>query len=87
MLRTAVVNRYLFEKLDERGVSRLFEKADRASDPRELLRKHYRWAVWKSLLSPFARRAFRKRERQECVIEGCDCTWCRCQHELEHPSD
>jgi flavin-dependent dehydrogenase len=81
ILHTSIVNRYLFEKLDERGVSWLFGRVDRARDPRELLRKQYNAAFWKSLLSPIARRAVRKRALSECAIEGCSCTWCRCQHD------
>jgi flavin-dependent dehydrogenase len=81
-LSTSIVNRYLFEKAGVPEIMRLFDKVDRTSDPRELLRKQYNVTFWKSMLSPLARRAFLKRERPDCALETCDCTWCRCQHEL-----
>jgi flavin-dependent dehydrogenase len=81
MLSASIVNRYLFERLAERGTLWLFNRVDRSRDPRELLRRQYNGGFWKSLLVPVARRTFQKRARSECAVDGCSCTWCRCRHE------
>lgn len=81
LLRASVVNRYVYERLRNEGYKRLLYSVDRHSSAREWLRWHYGLEFWKRLLYPIARRAVRTRRREAaCVMEGCDCTWCRCQH-------
>jgi len=54
---------------------------DRGADVRDWLRIHYGMTFWKRLIYPIAHRAVRTgRKEAACPMEGCDCTWCRCQH-------
>lgn len=82
VLRASIVNRYLFEKLGNAGYASLLADVQKYADGRDWLRDHYAENWWKSLLFPVARRAVRtSRKEAGCAKEGCDCTWCRCQHE------
>jgi flavin-dependent dehydrogenase len=82
-LRASIVNRYLYEKLGDGGYTTLLHHADEGADPRGWLREYYAETWWKSLMFPVARRAVRtSRKEAACKMEGCDCTWCRCQHDL-----
>jgi flavin-dependent dehydrogenase len=84
LMRTSIVNRYLFEKLGDEGYKRFLQKASRNRDVRIWLSAFYAVRWWKSLLFPFAERAVRSsRKEAACPMEGCDCTWCRCQHETK----
>lgn len=86
-LRASMVNRYLFEKLGNSGYAGLLANVHRRPDARDWLRNHYAEGWWKSLLFPVATRAVRtSRKKAGCPKEGCDCTWCRCQHELQAAS-
>jgi flavin-dependent dehydrogenase len=82
LLRTGMVNRYLYEKLGDRGYAAFTRQGDRAADARTWLRRHYGGSLLKRALFPVANRAAlaRQKELALCVMEGCDCTWCRCQH-------
>ncbi|HEU5261559.1 MAG TPA: NAD(P)/FAD-dependent oxidoreductase [Gemmatimonadales bacterium] len=81
LLRTGTVNRFIYEKLGERGYIVLARWLDRAADPRASLRWLYRPSLLTKLLYPIARRAVRSSRREtQCPLEGCDCTWCRCRH-------
>lgn len=85
LLRLAIVNRYLYERLGNRGYARLMRAIDRTADARTWLRRFYTRGSLRRLLLPWARwRLGRKRAlvRDDCP-EGCDCTWCRCDHEGE----
>jgi hypothetical protein len=87
-LRTAVVNRWGYERLGDRGYAALLERSDRMSDAREWLRGLYAASAWKRALFPLARLSLRRAETETCVREGCSCTWCRCQHDaIELPAD
>ncbi len=80
-LRSSIVNRYLYEKLGDGGYTGLLRHADEGADPRAWLRDYYAESWWKSALFPLARRAVRtSRKEAACPMEGCDCTWCHCQH-------
>lgn len=80
-LRASYVNRYLFGKLGDARYTRLARRAGSANDARDWLRRYYATSWWKELLSPLARRALRTSSKAGvCVMEGCDCTWCRCHH-------
>lgn len=80
LLRTSVVNRYLYELAGSSGYRWLLRALDGSDDVREWLRAHYSPRRWKRLLTPLARRAIRGREERVCAMPGCDCTWCRCAH-------
>ena len=80
LLRTGMVNRYLYEKLSDSGYVALTRRIDGARDARAWLRRHYGPSLLKRALLPLARRAARARTESLCMMEDCDCTWCRCQH-------
>lgn len=88
LLQASIVNRYLFEKLGNSGYGALLSDVQKYSDAGDWLKDHYADAWWKSLLFPVARRAVRQsRKKAGCAVEGCDCTWCRCQHTTAGNSD
>lgn len=79
LLKQAVVNRYFYEKLGDRGYGAFLGGIDRAPDGRDWLHRHYAPRGLKLLFHPLARRRLaRKPELVVGCIEGCDCTWCRC---------
>jgi flavin-dependent dehydrogenase len=79
LMRSAVVNRFFYEKLGTAGYKRLARSISRSSDVRDWLRGFYRSGRLKSLLYPVARRRLaRKPELVVGCVEGCDCTWCQC---------
>ncbi len=80
LMKASVVNRYLYDKLGNRGYVRLANRIDRKSDVRKWLRRYYGPGWARSLLYPIARR--RAAALGSLVVscnESCDCTWCRCQ--------
>jgi flavin-dependent dehydrogenase len=79
LLKLAVVNRYLYEKLGNNGYARLMRSIEGTPDLRDWLRRYYTTGSVKSMLYPLARRRFGA--RQDLVVacvDSCDCTWCRC---------
>jgi len=85
-LRAGIVNRFLYGKLGARGYAGLTGLLDRSDDPRGWLRRRYGPSLFKSLLYPVARRSVQSsRRQQECTLEECDCTWCRCPHGALRP--
>jgi flavin-dependent dehydrogenase len=62
-LRTAIVNRYFYERMGDGGYARLLGQIARAADAREWLRRFYAPRLWKALLFPVARRAFESGRR------------------------
>lgn len=80
LLLRAVVNRYFYERLGDRGYTQLLQAISRAGDVRDWLRHYYSAGRLKPLLYPLAhRRLARKPERLAGCLEECDCTWCRCE--------
>lgn len=80
LLRLAVVNRYLYERLGNTGYARLMRRISRARDARSWLRRFYSTGRMRALLYPIARRRLaRKPELIQGCVEGCDCTWCQCE--------
>lgn len=81
-LCAGIVNRYTFEKLRNFGYAKLLRLFDSGDSARDWLGVHYGMTFWKRLTFPIAHRTDRtSRKEAACVMEGCDCTWCRCQHE------
>ena len=81
-LRAGIVNRYTFEKLGNFGYTKLLRLVGDSRSIRDWLRVHYGMTFWKRLTYPIAHRAVRtSRKAAGCPTEGCDCTWCRCQHQ------
>jgi flavin-dependent dehydrogenase len=87
-LRAGIVNRYAFEKLGNFGYSKLLRLVGDSHSVRDWLRIHYGMTFWKRLTYPIAHRAVRtSRKAAGCPMERCDCTWCRCQHEISRGSN
>lgn len=63
-LRTSVVNRYFYERLGDRGYSRLLHAIARATDARDWLRRFYAPRLWKTLWFPVARVAVEAARRR-----------------------
>lgn len=81
LLKQAVVNRYFYEKLGDRGYAELLRRISKAPDARDWMRKHYGFGWLKRWFYPFAyRRVANKTELIVSCREGCDCTWCQCRH-------
>jgi flavin-dependent dehydrogenase len=81
LLRAGIVNRFLYGRLGDAGYTGFARLLGRARDPRTWLGRRYRPSLLTTLLYPIARRAVRSSRRPAgCPHEGCDCTWCRCQH-------
>lgn len=81
-LRAGIANRYTFEKLGNFGYSKLLRLVGESRNVRSWLHIHYGMTFWKRLTYPIAHRAVRiSRKAAGCPMEGCDCTWCRCQHQ------
>ncbi len=82
LLRTSVVNRFLFELAGHRGYRRLVAWMERSRDPRAVMRRQYRpWWPKRALyplVYPFYFRRSRFRD-YSCSHEDCACVWCRCQ--------
>ena len=79
LLRTGIVNRFLYRKLGDRGYTAFLRILGRTADPRLWLGRQYRPSLLTKALYPVARRAVRTSRRETpCVEEGCECTWCRC---------
>lgn len=79
LLKLAVVNRVIFEKLGNAGRARLLRRIGKASDAGDWMGRHYGSGLIKKRLYPFARRRIAGRsELVTACMEGCDCTMCRC---------
>jgi len=84
LLRAALVNRYIYRRLGNRGYDRLLRSIDRAlslrQDGRGWLHGYTAPRWWKQLCFPFVQRALPSRRAQRDIpADGCDCTWCRCR--------
>jgi flavin-dependent dehydrogenase len=71
VLRTSVVNRFIYERLGDSGYAWLLRRITRASDARDWLRRFYAPSLWKSLLFPVARGAVESaRRRAEAAVRS-----------------
>lgn len=82
LMKLAVVNRIIYERLGDFGYTWLVHSIARAPDARDWMREFYGKAWPKKLLYPLARRRLSGRADllDCCGMEGCDCTLCRCLH-------
>ncbi len=81
LLRTGIVNRYLYARLGEQGYVSFARGIGRSPDVRGWLFRHYNPSLLKRIMAPVVRRRVStRRQAVACAREGCDCTWCRCQH-------
>jgi flavin-dependent dehydrogenase len=79
LLKLAVVNRIIYERLRDSGYSRLLNLIGEAPDARDWLGKYYGSGLLKQMLYPLARRRISGRpDLITGCMEGCDCTLCRC---------
>ena len=86
LLRTGVVNRFLFNTIGDRG-KRLALRRLSDGDVRLSLRHFYQHWVLSRLLFPIARFSYRAPLRdQSCNHENCHCVWCQCQAEQIVPA-
>jgi flavin-dependent dehydrogenase len=78
MQRTSLVNRFIFERLGNRGYAYLIDYLTRG-DSLANARKHYNPSVFKGILYPIAGWRYNSRLIDKgCHSEGCTCVWCRC---------
>jgi len=83
-LKLATVNRFFYAGFGDRGYARLLRTLQAASSPRDWLQRFYTSGRARLLAYPLAQRKLRnKAELVAGFKEGCDCTWCRCQHALQ----
>ena len=77
-MRTSLANRWLFERLGNRGYERFIDHISRRQDPVGWLRRQYRPGWWKPLPFLLAKASYRSRlVDKQCPHVDCDCVWCR----------
>ncbi len=80
LMKLAVVNRAIYERLGDSGYARLVCLIGRAPDARDWMRRYFGQGWLKKLFYPLARRQFSGRTNLLfACVEGCDCTLCRCK--------
>ncbi len=78
LMRTGVVNRFLFNSLGEAGRRRAVDRLV-AGDTARVLRRFYRPSLWSRTLFPLARMVYRRPLRDpSCDHQDCECVWCGC---------
>jgi flavin-dependent dehydrogenase len=83
LLRTGVVNRFLFNAVGARGRQIALTRLSRG-DAGWTLRRFYQPSVLSRLLFPAARLRYRAPLRdRSCDHVDCHCVWCQCQAELK----
>lgn len=83
LLRTGVVNRFIFNVVGERGWQAALRRLSGA-DTRLVLRRAYQPSTLRRLLFPIAHLRYRAPLRdQSCDHASCHCIWCQCQAELK----
>ncbi len=76
--RTSLVNRFLFERLGNRGYAYVINVLGRRDAVGEI-RRQYAGPFWKRVMYPLARWNYRSRLIDRgCHGEDCACVWCRC---------
>lgn len=84
LIATSLANRFLYQRLGDGGYARFMDRLKGTQDFRGRLYHFYAPSLWKKFLLPFVRNKVGSKSRKDlCLKEGCDCTWCRCQHALK----
>jgi len=78
-------NRWLYDRLGDRGRSVVLRRGVAGRDPRRLLQRIYAPAPWKTALARWLPRA--PLLAIEHLRSDCDCTWCRCCREAQATSE
>jgi len=76
--KTGAVNRWFYERLGDRGYSRMLRHYPQGWDIRERMRRSYAPRLWKRTWYHLA-----VAKHHTPVLNAhadCDCTWCRCTH-------
>jgi flavin-dependent dehydrogenase len=82
LLRTGIVNRFLFGLIGEPGWRLALRRLSRG-DSRAALRRFYRPSILSRIVFPVARVCYRAPLRdQSCDHIACQCVWCQHQSEL-----
>jgi len=74
-----LANRWLYDRMGEAGRRLVLAHVVAGSDPRRVLGRLYRPALWKNVLARLILRPVPL--PAESASPGCDCTWCRCHRE------
>ena len=83
LLRTGIVNRFIFNSIGERG-RRLALTKSQGRDTSLVLRRLYQPSLLSRALYPLARFCYRVPLRdRSCNHVDCQCVWCQCQTELK----
>lgn len=72
----SICNRWLYQRLGDRGRGWVLKRIVAGRDPRRLLRRIYAPARWKSVIAGWQPS---KPLLREPAHRDCDCTWCRCR--------
>ncbi len=79
-LKTALVNRYLYNKCGNRGYKHLLKQMHSNDDAHTWLYKLYNPSLLRNIIYPWARLRLKLKRNVNYALERqCDCTWCR-QH-------
>ncbi len=71
----SIFNRWVYERLGNRGLKFVLKHVVAKRDPRQLLHRIYEPALWATMVS---RWLSNRPLLPECPLSNCDCTWCRC---------
>lgn len=83
LARAAVVNRFAYHLGRARGYRLLARRVSATKEPRTWLRRYYGGGWWTGLSYPLAHTWLTRRGDANLAAgcpDGCDCTWCRCNH-------
>lgn len=78
--RASDVNRWIFDRLGNRGYRAALKRIKKDADVRSWMRRAYAPAWWKSILWHLL--AHRKKKPLLRIHANCDCTWCHCERHL-----
>jgi len=80
-LKVSLANRFLFERLGQRGYGLLARRLSR-QEPVSILNRHYGMSFGKRLVSAVTGRWYASRVKdRECTHDNCTCVWCKCVRE------
>jgi len=87
LLRAALVNRYIYQRLGDGVFNRLLKSVDgalqRNPDGRHWLHRNTGPSLWKAMCFPVVKHLQRpSRPAPDEPDTDCDCTWCRCRHSI-----